>query len=616
VVVNDVMLSPTFLPNPLLPATRSELAVPMIVGHQVIGVLDVQNDKENHFQEQDARILTTLADQIAVAVQNARSFRQVEEALASIDRIYSMSSDLIGSAGFDGYFRQLNPAWERVLGYSLDELKSQPFVSYVHPDDVEITQKEAAKIAEGAIALQFENRYRTKDGSYRWISWNSTTSPEEQMIYFVARDVTESKKNEEELLRRAVELQTVAEVSAQATTILQIQELLRNVVELTRERFNLYHVHIYLLDEARERLVLAAGAGEVGQLMVAQGHSIALDQELSLVAGAARERIGKLVNDVTLVENFLPNPLLPETAAEIAVPMLAGEQVIGVLDVQQSEADKFSQEDVRIMTTLADQIAVAVQNARLYEEQVQTAERLREVDRLKSEFLASMSHELRTPLNSIIGYAEVILDGLDGPINEEIQEDVNAIHGSGKLLLNLINDILDLAKIEAQQLELDREEIDLPVFLEEVIETSQIMVKDKTVVLELLPLPAELPIIYADPIRLRQILNNLISNAAKFTERGSIRVSVACDTENVAFQVVDTGIGVSEDKLALIFERFRQADQSSTRKAGGTGLGLAITKQLIEMHGGHIQVASKEGEGSTFAFTLPLNHHDLAAGEA
>ncbi len=484
VIENNISLSEGFLPNPLLPETQSEMAIPLTFGDQLIGVLDVQSEQLDRFTEEDVRVKTTLAYQIAVAYQNAQAFAQ--------------------------------------------------------------TQK------------------------------------------------------------RAAELQTVAQVSATAATELNISRLLDNVVELAKERFELYHAHVYLMDDEDERLVLASGAGDAGRRMVASHHTISVNHPHSLVARAARERVGVTVNDVQANPDFLPNPLLPRTRAELAVPMIVADELIGILDVQADVVGRFTEDDVRIKRTLADQIAVAIQNARLYAEQVETAEQLREVDRLKSEFLASMSHELRTPLNSIIGYAEVILDGIDGPINEDVQEDVDAIYSSGKLLLSLINDILDLAKIEAGQLDLVTEPVEISTFLSSVLDTSRILVKEKPVDLKT-KLEDDLPMMDADRLRAQQILNNLISNAAKFTDEGSITVEVKRYGEDmVRFAVVDTGSGISEDKLETIFERFRQADQSSTRRAGGTGLGLAITRQLVEMHSGEIHVESVLNEGSTFWFTMPV----------
>ncbi|MBN1679130.1 MAG: GAF domain-containing sensor histidine kinase, partial [Anaerolineae bacterium] len=423
-----------------------------------------------------------------------------------------------------------------------------------------------------------------------------------------ARLFTATRQAEETIRRRASEMQTVAEVGAEAAQSLELEQLLQNVVNLTKDRFALYHAHMYLLDADDQHLALAAGAGEVGRQMVMAGHGILLNSERSLVARAARERTTVVINNVQDSPDFLPNPLLASTQSEMAVPMIVGDQVIGVLDVQASEVDRFTNEDVLVMSTLASQVAVAITNAQLYSEQVKVMEQLREVDRLKSEFLASMSHELRTPLNSIIGYAEVLLDGIDGELTEDMDEDVSAIHGSGKHLLNLINDILDLAKIEAGQMDLITEDVELETFIQDVINASRVLLMDKPVDLNL-EIAEGLSSVHADSLRLRQIVSNLTTNAIKFTDEGSITIRAdhyESDPRMVKISVIDTGSGISAENLPLIFERFRQVDQSHTRRVGGTGLGLSITRQLVWMHGGEIWVDSELGTGSTFNFTIPI----------
>jgi PAS domain S-box-containing protein len=603
VIVNDVFDDPAFLPNPLLPNTSAEMAVPIMVGNTVLGVLDIQSSEANYFTESDIQVQATLASQIAIALENARIFSSNQQLVS----IVANSNDFIGLADMKGKVVYVNPAGLEMTGYSSVQNLT---IETLHPEADFRHMEQTAVPAALKYGLWQGQRYLvTADGSQipteqtLFIIYDVDGEP--RNIATIMTDITERLQSEQEIRRRAIELQTVAEVSVQATQALDVNELLAAVANLTRERFNLYHAHIYLYDEESNRLVLAAGAGEVGRIMAEQGRSIGINAATSLVARAAREREGIIVNNVLDSPDFLPNPLLPETRAEMAVPMVAGNELIGVLDVQSERIDRFDDEDVRVKSTLASQIAVAIQNARLYTEQVEAAEQLREVDRLKSEFLASMSHELRTPLNSIIGYAEVILDGIDGPINEDMEEDVSAIHSSGKLLLNLINDILDLAKIESGQLDLDFTPMSVQDFVKEMVDASSILVKNKNLTLNV-EIDPNLPLVQADRIRVQQIMNNLISNAVKFTDEGGIKVRAEQQDGMVMFSVTDSGMGIPKAKQDLIFERFRQADQSSTRRAGGTGLGLAITRQLVEMHGGTIWVESEEGVGSTFAFTLPV----------
>ncbi len=435
-------------------------------------------------------------------------------------------------------------------------------------------------------------------------------SEEESHLEAIAERVStniQSRRLFDQVEKRAVEMQAVSQVGAEAAANLNQDDLLWSVVNLVKERFGLYHAHIYLTDDRNHYLRLAAGAGEAGKQMVVQGHRISLRHEFSLAARAVRSGQPVVVNDVMHAPDFLPNPMLPLTRSELATPLAIGGRVIGVLDVQSDEPDHFTAEDIQVQSTLASQIAVAVNNAQLFTEQLEVADRLREVDRLKSEFLASMSHELRTPLNSIIGYAEVLLDGIDGDLTDDMTEDVSAIHGSGKHLLNLINDILDLAKIEAGQMDLVMEGFRLGPLAEDTASTQRVLLKDKPVDI-VLDIPDELPNVRADPLRVRQVLSNLITNAIKFTEEGSITIrarSYEPDPSMLLVSVIDTGIGMRQDQLHMIFDRFRQVDQSHTRRAGGTGLGLSITRQLIQMHGGDIWVESEPGAGSRFHFTLP-----------
>lgn len=241
----------------------------------------------------------------------------------------------------------------------------------------------------------------------------------------------------------------------------------------------------------------------------------------------------------------------------------------------------------------------------------QVAERT-EANRLKSEFLATMSHELRTPMNGIIGYTQVLLEGLSGPLTPEQTEDLNNIAHSADRLLALINDILDLSKIEAGRIVLAREADRLEDAVQDVLSTVQPLACQKGLTLE--TDVAGAPPVNADPLRLRQILINLLSNAIKFTETGGVRIWAKTTPTGVAVSVQDTGIGIPQAAHAYIFDEFRQVDGSAARRHGGSGLGLAITKRLVEMHGGTIGLVSEVGKGTTFTFTLPT--YDLPTESA
>jgi PAS domain S-box-containing protein len=303
-------------------------------------------------------------------------------------------------------------------------------------------------------------------------------------------------------------------------------------------------------------------------------------------------------------------PLEVERPPEkLAVPLRVGDQVIGVIELDQKEdGDAWSDEDRALAQAVAQEFAVTLQDARSYQLTQQALVEMREADRLKSQFLANMSHELRTPLNSIIGFSRVILKGIDGPITENQEQDLNAIYNAGQHLLGLINNILDLSKIEAGKMELAFTEVDLAEIIRVVMATAVGLVKDKPIEL-ILDIPEDLPTVQADSIRIRQVLLNLVSNAAKYTEEGHIGVSARTirrtGRSEIVIAVFDTGPGIAPADQEKIFEPFSQVDASPTRKTGGTGLGLSISRHLVELHGGTIWVESIPGEGSTFAFTLP-----------
>ncbi len=323
-------------------------------------------------------------------------------------------------------------------------------------------------------------------------------------------------------------------------------------------------------------------------------------------------------------ENVQPLPLsqappdinLHTDSERLVVPLRGQDRILGTIELEDKDGGPWTEEDRALAEALAHEFALALQDARSHQLTQQALEEMREADRLKSQFLANMSHELRTPLNSIIGFSKVILKGIDGPVTEKQREDLTAIYNAGQHLLGLINDILDLSKIEAGKMELAFSEVDLRDIIQGVMSTAAGLVKGRPIEL-ITDVPDDLPRIQADNIRIRQVLLNLISNAAKFTEEGHIGISARtirrAGHEEIVVAVFDTGPGIKPEDQERIFEPFSQVDASPTRKTGGTGLGLSICRHLVELHGGVIWVESVPGEGSTFAFTLPLRHEETQA---
>jgi signal transduction histidine kinase/DNA-binding response OmpR family regulator len=412
--------------------------------------------------------------------------------------------------------------------------------------------------------------------------------------------------------RKANELETAAEIAKDSASTLALDTLLNSIVYLLCSRFGYYHASIFLIDDSSTYAAVRESTGTAGRELKANQYRVQIGSKT--IIGKCTEA-GKpvVVNDVSKSDLFTPNPLLPNTHSEMGMPLISNNQVIGAVDIQATEYNAFEEENVRVLTILSDQIAVAIKNARSYELTQVALSKIEEADRLKSQFLANMSHELRTPLNSIIGFSRVILKGIDGPINDIQTQDLNAIYNSGIHLLNLINDILDISKIEAGKMELTFTDVNINELVESVTSTALGLIKDKPIKL-LQEIEPNLPIVKADVTRIRQVLLNLISNAGKFTEEGSITITAKQWTnpiknvEEIFISVTDTGLGIAPEDRDKLFQAFSQVDDSPTRKTGGSGLGLNISRHLIEMHGGEIDLfSSTVNEGSVFYLTLPLH---------
>jgi len=291
----------------------------------------------------------------------------------------------------------------------------------------------------------------------------------------------------------------------------------------------------------------------------------------------------------------------------IFAPLLWEGRGMGAIFVGRDHVSSFSEKEIALLKTFADQAVIAIENVRLFNEIQEKSRQLEVASRHKSEFLANMSHELRTPLNAIIGFTRIVMRRSQEKLEPLQYENLEKILASGQHLLALINSILDLSKIEAGRIEVHPGHVGLAPVLEQCVRTVEPLVKADTVRL-VKEFDQALSEMYVDEEKLRQIIINLLSNAAKFTERGSIRLQAHAANGSVAIAVADTGTGIPADKLSLIFEEFEQADASSTRVHGGTGLGLAIARRLARLMGGDIAVESTLGSGSTFTLTLPLHY--------
>ncbi|MEM7538556.1 MAG: response regulator [Chloroflexota bacterium] len=465
------------------------------------------------------------------------------------------------------------------------------------------------------------------------------------------------------LEKQVKRLGVVAKLSERLRVILKTEELLAEVVNHIQHSFQYYYVQVLLVDNEKQVLSLAKGAGDKEKNDAREAYQIPVDASVSLIAKATRTQDVIHVANVRESDDWLFDPSLPHTQAEIAVPIIIDGALIGVLDVQSDEVDGLDEQDVSLLRSVANQIAVSMDNAQNFEQAEQRAQELKRAkeeaevaNQAKSTFLSQMTHELRTPMNGVLGMATLLSDT---NLDAEQYDMLNTLRGSGQTLLTIINDILDLSKIEANKLELEKVPFDIQTCLENTFDLFRPVASAKGLSLTY-QIKTSVPTrLVQDEARIRQVLTNLVSNALKFTERGGIEVTVSArpigatasstpgstscpdpltstdsspptdaatvtaattpsppsppDTTlyELCFAITDTGIGIPEDRLTQLFRPFTQVDASISRKYGGTGLGLAISQQIVHLMEGRIWVESRLETGSTFYFTIIAKRTDI-----
>jgi signal transduction histidine kinase len=427
-----------------------------------------------------------------------------------------------------------------------------------------------------------------------------------------ARLLSELRARTGELTRSVEELTVLSEVGRALSSTLDLETVLQTIVSRANDVAGTDGCSIYEYDETNEVFRLRTSSyaePREAATLDAVGRATPIPRGQGAMSRAAELRQPVQIPDIA-VEGAYASPIrgpLLEAGhrAILTVPLLLEDRVIGGLGVTRKMPGAFTPEVVRLLTTFATQSALAIQNARLFREIEQKSRELEAASRHKSEFLANMSHELRTPLNAIIGFSEVLSEGMFGEINEKQTEYLKDILESGQHLLSLINDILDLSKIEAGRMELEPTDFDLP----SAIENALILVRERASRRGITlgrTIDERLGDIRADERKVKQVLLNLLSNALKFTpEGGSIDVRAGLQDGAAAISVTDTGVGIAPEDQEAVFEEFRQVG-TAAKKVEGTGLGLALSRKFIELHGGRIWVKSQVGAGSTFTFTLPV----------
>jgi PAS domain S-box-containing protein len=489
------------------------------------------------------------------------------------NRFMDLSVDMFCVAGFDGFFKNLNPSWHRILGFTTEELLQKPYVEFIHPDDRQATVAEAARLENGEVTLVFENRYLCKDGSYKWLLWNSVSVPERRVIYAVAHDITERKRAEELLQQSEERHRKLFENNPHPTWVFDRETLRFLAVNAAAVRKYGY---------SREEFL----AMTLKDIRPPEDVPVLLETVRALGEGNESSNTWRhRLKDGTIIDT--------ENTSYALTFLGRAARVVVAIDITQRKLDEAERRK------FIDRLAASNQELDLRNREVERA------TRLKSKFLASMSHELRTPLNAIVGFSDLLADETPGALNAKQKRFVNHIKQGSAHLLQLINDILDLSKIEAGQLELRCEDFQVKDALPEVLSTIRPLAMAKTIQVHH-KLEAGRPV-YADRVRFKQILYNLLSNAVKFTPKeGRIDIDCVESGNEVCISVTDTGIGIRAEDQAVVFEEFRQVEGNTNTANEGTGLGLAITKRLVERQGGKISLESEPGKGSRFTFTLPI----------
>ena len=459
-----------------------------------------------------------------------------------LDQFFSMSLDLLCIAGMDGRFKRLNPAFERVFGYSREELLQRPFLELVHPEDRGATVAEMVGLRTGRRTLHFENRWICKDGSIRWIDWSASPVPEEGLIYAAARDVTGAKL---------------------------AQQALRQSEARTRS----------IIDNALGGLITTNERGIIESANPAT---------LRMFGYTLSELAGRSV--CTLLAESFPSTrdclmYLRETALG-RVTELRGRRSNGETFVCELSLFEFDTGD----------------DARHFAGHMLDVSERQELERMKQDFISTVSHELRTPLTSIRGALTLLASGVMGVLPSDANQMVQVAERNSIRLMRLINDILDFEKLEHGKMEMEFLPVSMRRIVERSIESVAAVALQEGVRVDMHCAPVH---VYGDEQRLTQVTVNLLSNAVKYSDRGGVVVvRVRADGDWVEVRVEDRGRGISPRAQEKLFKRFQQIDASDSRRKPGTGLGLVICKAIVEQHGGTIGVESREGEGSTFWFRV------------
>ena len=540
------------------------------------------------------------------AKQSQARYKTLLENIPAIS--YISTNDETGSTEY------VSPQVERLLGYSQADFQRDPLFwkKILHPEDKERVLRESILAVQTGKPFQMEYRLLTKANGVVWVNddailvHDDETSPPYWLGVWT--DITARKQAEDEqadligiMTKRTIQLQTAAEVSRAVTSILDINVLLPNVAELIRSHFDYYYVGIFLVDESREWAVLRAATGEMGAQMIQEGHKLAIGDS-SMIGWCLVHRTARIALDVGVDAVQFRNPLLPLTRSEIALPLITHGEVIGAMTIQSVLSAAFSTVDGTALQGLADQVANAIENARLFTER---ATLIRELEGRNAElerFTYTVSHDLRSPLVTIRGFLGYLRQDSMSQDLPRFDKDMSRIASAVDRMQELLNDLLELSRVG--RIINPPAEVPVGSIVNETLNLIHAQLEAGQVDIKIQP---DLPVVRGEQTRLIEIMQNLLSNAIKFMgdqNQPQIEIGYAGqDRDGKAILFVrDNGVGIERQYHERIFGLFNRLDPNIE----GTGVGLTLVKRIIEMHGGRIWIESELGRGSTFYFTLPM----------
>jgi GAF domain-containing protein len=648
---------------------RTTFSVPLLRGNDAIGSLTIRRTEVRPFSAKQVELATTFADQAVIAIENARLLAELRESLERQTATSEVLQVISRSPGelepvFDtmledalriceancgnlflyeqGSFRivatrNAPPAYreqwrQRPVIVSSDsqlplarlaetkevleiaDLTAEP--GYLERDPRVVALVDSGGLRSmllvpmlketdliGAIVIY---RQEVRPFTEKQIELLSSFAAQAVIAIENARLLNELRQRTSDLARSVDELRALGDVSQAVNSTLDLKTVLDTIVAKAVQLSGTEAGTIYEFDEHQRDLLFRSTYGMDDSVIAAlKDHHIGISEPT--IDQAVRNRAPVQISDVREITTTPARDITSRAGyrALLVVPLLARDYVVGVLVVRRKAPGAFPQDTVDLVKTFAAQSVLAIQNAHLFTEIDEKSRELEIASQHKSQFLANMSHELRTPLNAILGYTELILDNIYGETPDKMREVLERLQANGKHLLGLINDVLDLSKIEAGQLTLDLADYSLQDVVHTVVVAVESLANGKKLALTA-DVSKNLPVGHGDGRRLVQVLLNLVGNAIKFTDKGEVVIKATMSDSSFTVAVRDTGPGIAPSDQGKIFEEFQQADNTATKRKGGTGLGLSIAKRIIGMHGGRIWVESDVGKGSTFAFTIPM----------